>query len=600
MNLFSKGLIYLSAVLLLQLFFYALLAKSLIDAEHLAEHGRFCRSMTVDIGRIGEDINAIALIGTIFVTMNSSELETRGNASFERMRTRIAHLKELPGATAADRKQLDALDEEILVLRRQLQKVVEVCSRNSLSQLSNDLKQQLTAGLIPQIDKIREQLTCLGREQNRTLLSNPELTTKAELQLAISAGIVGTVAINALLFAVFIRAIIARLNRVKANIDRRSRNETLAPPMEAGDEIGSLDRSLFSLSQLLDDSLRKDKAILANIPVGLVACSGDGRIEAENDLARKMLKFAPGELLGANIQAILSESIETLLDDNLNAVRRSAVRTKNGETTSVELSISSYEHDAQPKLLICFIDATEREELERLKQEFVSMVSHDVRIPICALKSCLTLVREQAYGMVNEDGKGAISNALQSADSLLNLTSNLLDVAKLESGNLALNMQPCSLLDLVEESLDAIQEKAASKDVELRASISAEITELILDKHRLQQVLSNLLSNAVKFSSPGQGILLAAQYSSGLLQISVSDSGCGMSADRIATLFDWTNNTPGGSRAGRVALGLPLCKMLIDAHGGEILVESAPGGGSTFTVCLPVDCADTYVTEASR
>ena len=181
-----------------------------------------------------------------------------------------------------------------------------------------------------------------------------------------------------------------------------------------------------------------------------------------------------------------------------------------------------------------------------------------------------------------------------SGKHLLGLINDILDLSKVESGTIEIELTPIKIANLLEQSLTMIREKCAIHDIalELNLSPAALTLELNVDERRLKQVMYNLLSNANKFTPDGGTITINADQKDGRLQVSITDTGIGLSAENLNRVFDeffqvesgLTDKTPG------TGLGLPLTRRIIELHGGEIRVESeCEGKGSCFTFTMPID-----------
>jgi signal transduction histidine kinase len=223
-----------------------------------------------------------------------------------------------------------------------------------------------------------------------------------------------------------------------------------------------------------------------------------------------------------------------------------------------------------------------RLELENLKQQFVAMISHDLRTPLTAIKSYFSLLSDGTYGQLTERGVQRSKLAETSVQSLISMVSDLLDVEKFEAGKLEMNCQNTSLQAIVDKSLDAVRGMAEQQKVKLEARDVA--TEVYADADRLVRVLVNLLGNAIKFSPADSTVSISSTVTNGWVEVRVVDQGRGIPAAHKEAIFDRfqqveieDDTSKGGS-----GLGLAICKAIVEAHGGTIGVDSEEGKGSTF------------------
>ncbi|MBP5231165.1 MAG: hypothetical protein ILO68_05480 [Clostridia bacterium] len=183
----------------------------------------------------------------------------------------------------------------------------------------------------------------------------------------------------------------------------------------------------------------------------------------------------------------------------------------------------------------------------------------------------------------------ALHSIRESGTTLLQLVNDVLDLAKLDSGKMTLHPKPVLLTQLTDNVFASFRLVAAEKGIEL-VNRTADVPEVLLDEHRVRQILFNLIGNAVKFTDRGS-ITVAASYADTNLEFSVSDTGCGIPTDMLTHILDpfvqVDDPSHTSDRAGGSGLGLSICRSLIEAMGGELLVESEIGKGSTFKAHIP-------------
>jgi len=259
---------------------------------------------------------------------------------------------------------------------------------------------------------------------------------------------------------------------------------------------------------------------------------------------------------------------------------------KDGKRFYNELTISPV-RDQQNKL-IAFVgiqnDVTARIEAEQRISDFYAMVSHELRTPIAKIKSSLSVISDGEAGPISNSVKRFVEISEKAADSLWRLLENILDFKKLESGKFRLLKQPLPLTQLLESTIADFQ-PIADRSAVIVKFISAGEFEINADGQRLIQVLENFLSNAVKVSPQGGQVLVRILApGSQRVKVEVSDSGQGIAAEDVEKIFDKFQQLdfPDRTLRGGTGLGLAVCKAIIEAHGGQIGVDSTPGQGSTF------------------
>ena len=235
--------------------------------------------------------------------------------------------------------------------------------------------------------------------------------------------------------------------------------------------------------------------------------------------------------------------------------------------------------------------ADKNEELERLskiKDEFVSIVSHDLRSPINVIQGFAKVMLPEA----EESSKNVkpIKAIIRSADRLLNLINDILDLARVEAGEMELAYSDVDVEGLIKESFKAAEFNAEQKRIQLVYKPGSAPATIRADNNKIYQVLNNLIGNAIKFSPENGTITVSGSSANGSLKISVADGGPGLSEEEQQTIFDRFKQ--GGRKQGGSGLGLAICKQLVELHNGAIWVESAHGEGASFHFSLPVEGGD--------
>jgi len=269
----------------------------------------------------------------------------------------------------------------------------------------------------------------------------------------------------------------------------------------------------------------------------------------------------------------------------------------------------------------------EAEAANRAKSEFISSVSHELRTPLNAIIGFSKLLLNPRVGPLNEDQTVYTRDIVQSAEHLLQLINDILDLSKIEAGKLTLELEPTCLVEVLEHSLMIVREKARTHNMSLQFDVTPELRDLPpvqVDQRKIKQIMFNLLSNAVKFTPDGGAIKIMAECDGAPeiskakksrrktdaaaaaterpreLIIRVSDTGIGIAPEhqeRIFRAFEQVDSTYARHQQG-TGLGLALTRRMVELHGGTIWVESTPGKGSTFSFRLPVQMSPNHGPDA--
>ena len=224
------------------------------------------------------------------------------------------------------------------------------------------------------------------------------------------------------------------------------------------------------------------------------------------------------------------------------------------------------------------------------KSQFLANMSHELRTPLNAILGYTELILDNIYGEAPEQMRSVLERVQTNGKHLLGLINDVLDMSKIEAGQVTLSLSDYSLEELIHGVYVAVEPLATQKNLVLRTSIEPGLPVGHGDERRLAQVLLNLVGNAIKFTEAGE-VAIEASHSNGLLRVAVRDSGSGIAVADQAKIFEefqQVDNTPTRQKGG-TGLGLAISKRIVEMHGGRILVDSELGKGSTFTISIPVN-----------
>ena len=224
---------------------------------------------------------------------------------------------------------------------------------------------------------------------------------------------------------------------------------------------------------------------------------------------------------------------------------------------------------------------------EKARSMFFSIVSHDIRTPLNAILGYSELLQKDATSQAERDA--ALKSISTSGTTLLQLVNDVLDLAKMDAGKMTLQPEPVLLNQLTDEVFSSFWRSADEKGIKL-VNRTEGVPTVMIDGHRFRQILFNLIGNAVKFTREGS-VTVFASYAGETLDVSVSDTGCGIASDMLTHILDpfvqVQDPSHAADRAGGTGLGLSICRRLVEAMGGELYVESELGKGSTFRAAIP-------------
>ncbi|HWC20167.1 MAG TPA: CHASE3 domain-containing protein [Terriglobales bacterium] len=292
-----------------------------------------------------------------------------------------------------------------------------------------------------------------------------------------------------------------------------------------------------------------------------------------------------GLIVSANISSLIGkmrDEEKRLLAERSNRARQSARRAFLVVLTSVLVAMAA----VLACLFLAFRDLTRRRQISRMKSEFVSVVSHELRTPLTSIHGSLGLLASGLLG--SQKGKRMLEIAASNTDRLIRLINDILDVEKLDSGEVEMHRTVCSASDLMSRAADVMRPMAEEHRTTLVTGQSDKLIQA--DADRILQCLTNLLSNAIKFSDPGGTISMNATVMGAYLRFAVSDHGRGIPADMHVSIFERFHQVDASDsrRKGGTGLGLAITRSIVQQHGGAIWVESEVGKGSTFFFTIPL------------
>ncbi|MEK7469199.1 MAG: ATP-binding protein [Planctomycetota bacterium] len=355
------------------------------------------------------------------------------------------------------------------------------------------------------------------------------------------------------------------------------------------DEVGRIDRERSFLANILD-----------SITNGILAVDLDGRILQINRNAAAMLDIPSLDVIGQDFEPLLTGDVRmelrAIFDETLQAgfaMERLVTTHLGGAEFPIAVGSSLLRDDALQAFgcILVFRDMTASREMDRLrkldqmKSDFVANVSHELRTPLTSIKAYC----EALAGMPRTPKEMEFLQVIEEeGDRLIELIEDLLDVSRIQSGTLRLNLELGNPGELVAEVL-AMPRLHAGKH-RITSNLSPDVPEMLFDWNRLKEVVLNLVSNAVKYSPEGGDISVSLSVAERNLRIAVEDHGIGIDPADQASLFQQFFRVD-GSLAAKVSgtgLGLAIAKGISEAHGGTVSLKSEPGKGSVFTVIMPI------------
>ena len=363
----------------------------------------------------------------------------------------------------------------------------------------------------------------------------------------------------------------------------------------SGDETKELARSFnqmaATLSRLIGDLAgEKDmlSAVLETMADGVVVIDHDRRVVLTNQTAQELLELRSTQTAGARfsdlvrdheLQSAVSRSLESgvLAEADVELLREHRYL----RALAVPLSPAS-----GGGALLTLHDLTQVRQVDTTRREFVSNVSHELRNPLASIKAMVEALEGGALEEA-ERARDYLRRVNSDVDRMTALVNDLLELSRLESGYAQISLSPFDPGPMLAEAVGRFQEEAVARNIRIQSEVPEKLPPVVGEERRLLQVLTNLLENALRATREQGVVTVAARENDGFVEVSVSDTGIGISAEHVAHIFERFYKADLARRDGGTGLGLAIAKHIVQIHGGDISAVSEEGAGSTFVFTVP-------------
>ncbi len=352
-----------------------------------------------------------------------------------------------------------------------------------------------------------------------------------------------------------------------------------------------------SLGELLQAQLASQAAI-DSIPDPVVVFGTGGRLLSSNQAAEADLRIAPGEgsplaTVEPAVRAALELARDFVLSGKGAYVPRGfedavAIASTEGERWYLPRASPLYgEEGGVIGATVIVQDVTRLRRFDELRNDLIATVAHEFRSPLTSLRMAVHLCVEGAAGELTPKQADLLGAAREDCERLQTIVDDLLDIARLQAGKVELDHEPVAAGVLVAQAVDARRTEAERQRVALETRVTPSLGDVLVDPIRIQLVFDNLVSNALRHSPPGSTVSLFAEPFGEMVRFTVRDEGPGVPEEDRARVFDRFYRVPGQTAAG-AGLGLSIAREVVEAHGGAIGVDGAPGRGAAFWFTIPV------------
>jgi len=479
------------------------------------------------------------------------------------------------------------------------------------------LEQRYFNVLFPLFKKIKSQSEAiLQMNQENMNAANDRARTEAAKARRDMILLLSLSSLVALLFMLFSKHWILRPIRrlIDSTQEIRRGNLNLVIQVDAPDEIGQLSEAFNAMVSSLRLFRRSDQAkflriqrstqeAFKNMPAAIAIVNADGLIEIATTSARRNFGLVPGT-------SIEQAPFPWLVEIQRSFLKNPAAAGQEKKQEIIQHFSDNQEKFFRPRVIPIFSDEREFNgsiiiledvtllmQNDEIKKDLFSTISHQLKTPLTSIRMALHLLLEENIGSLNEKQADLLVSARDESDRLNGIIEDLLDIRRLESGNVRLSLAAVSPTELIREAAAQFSRQAQDRGVRLEVDLPADLPDVLADRSRISYVLANLMANAIKYSSIGGEVQLTARKEGDKVLFSVADHGRGIPRKYQERIFEKFFRVPGLKAEGGVGLGLSIAREIVNAHHGQISFRSAEDQGSTFTFSL--DAADSPSKGAS-
>jgi len=364
--------------------------------------------------------------------------------------------------------------------------------------------------------------------------------------------------------------------------------------IEAKDEVGELTHAFNEMSaktKELVETISEDRTrlatILDNMTDAVIMIDSEGNISLANRAAEKLFNIK---------EARNKPLIEVVRDHEVDELLKLCLKTAGTQTVQYESGISKRYlraiaipvlHNELTSVLLLLQDLTELRNLQTTRRELIGNISHEFRTPLAGIKAMVETLRDGAI-----DDKKSARDFLTRIDNevarLTQLVAELTELSRIETGKAELKKEPVNLNQLVEEVIARFSPQTERQKIAIARDLAADLPSVPADKDRVRQVIANLVHNAIKFTRPGGRITITTRTLEGAVVVDIADTGIGIPKEDLARVFERFYKGDKARAGEGTGMGLAIAKHVVEAHGGNIWVESEEGKGSTFSFSMPL------------
>ena len=472
-------------------------------------------------------------------------------------------------------------------------------------------RQEYFERLDPLFNRLREDCNNLLQINQQAMVAKSEAAAGVAQRWFLATLVVaGSLVVAGFLFAVFLANRIVRpLSELTEATARIGAGDLDAKAdVKTRDEVGILAAGFNTMAERIRQLRRSDmgKLVVAQQTIEAAIDSlYDPVIITDAEGAVTKLNPAAEEIFGSEARNAGKPIEEVARDSRIAVAVSEALRSQRpvageGAASVLPLAVDGSERafrlrttpmrDDEGRLLgavTLLDDITHLREIDRVKSEFIATASHELRTPLTSVQMSVHLLLEGAVGGLTDKQRAMLQACREDCERLEKLMRDLLDLSRIEAGKSVPQLSPVRVDDLIAVSTESLRPQVEAKGIAFGVEAPAELPSVLADRPQIERVIMNLVSNAVRHTESGGSIRVQVVRRDGHVAVSVTDTGRGIPAEYLPRIFETFAQVPGGPSGG-AGLGLAISKRIVEAHGGQIVVKSVVGRGTTFTFTLRV------------
>ncbi len=595
LRVFQKGLILVGVPFLLELLLLGNLSILLYQSEQ--------ERRNEVVYRRGSMITAKLICTMVQIPLFlAASMETKSDKLFEYYEKNIEFLKHYTKeAIALSKRNLDLTVDCTQDLRQGQKRILDIAAKvaskrkgNTITRLDSlvNLQKSLSHVTNQYSDRLHEILQQGEKQITRSRLHQEQIR-KAQSRILL-IGAVANILIGILLAIFYRQSILKRIGVITKNTIALYRGGLMSEPLGGDDEIALVDRAFHKMHDDLNAASQRERDLFEKASDVICVLSESNEFLKVNPICKQIWDFEPEDLLEKTLSILLDQEESKLFESKLNTAKASdeaivfdcRINCKHSLQKFMRWSI--YWSKTENCLFCIVHDISEQKKLEKAKAGFQKMIASQLAAPLDSISSGFEkLLREKSNKLPGEASK-KLEISSGNLQRLLELVKELLKLSKTDFVGENNRKVKCDIHELISQAKNDIEELARQKSISINLE-KVEKTECFVDRNRLIQVFVNLLSNAIKFSPEHSAIRISSKVRKNILVCKVLDQGRGVPEERRQDIFDKYSQSQlsDAKRQSGTGLGLPICKQIIEDHGGKISLLCPADGGSCFVIQLP-------------